>query len=117
MVSEFVVSNVCLCDCDAHSYDILVCGYCGYCCEHSDEGCEFSYCTHSDEDWCDPSDDSRCFYEPLPLRARLSWWLVQNPKRALRFLRNRGYPDGQPITTKPLRVRLGESFLMLIGRW
>lgn len=117
MATEFKSSYLCSCDCDTHSYGILVCGYCGYCCEHSDDGCKFSYCTHSDEDWCNSLDDSRCFYEPPPLRVRLKWWLVQNPKRVIRFLRNRGYPDGQQITTKPFRLRLAESLPMLLGRW
>ena len=40
-----------------------------------------------------------------------------NPKRVMRFLRNKGYPDGQQITKQPFHKRLGESFLMLLGRW
>ena len=117
MATEFKASYLCLCNCDAHSYGILVCGYCWHCCEHSDDGCKFSYCTHSAEDWCNDLDENRCSYEPSPLSARLKWWLVQNPKRVMRFLRNKGYPDGQQITKQPFHKRLGESFLMLLVRW
>ena len=35
---------------------------------------------------------------------------MQKPKQVIRFLRNKGYPDGQQITKKPFRVRLQIPF-------